>query len=76
MKEAISSAIDDIREDKTYLITHGYIVLCFLGIIVGALTIWTGDTAIGMGIVVTSLIGLETWTGWAEMMWRDYRRAH
>lgn len=69
------SVIEDIREDRTYIITYGYIVLCAVTVLVGVLSIALGEVLEGTFMIAIALVGIEIWTHWFSMWWARVRRA-
>ena len=63
------TVINDIREDRTYIITYGYVVLCVITMLVGLLSAVFGDVVGGAFMVAIALAGLESWTHWFSTWW-------
>jgi hypothetical protein len=59
-------AIDNIREDKTWCITYGYMVICVAAIINGGVLVYLGgerNAILGVGVGLMAIVGLVMWTG-------------
>jgi hypothetical protein len=70
----MSRVIENIRKDKTWILTYGYVAVCVFWMVLGAMVAFQGDVKIGLFMIAGAAAGVEMWTAWGEMKLRDLQQ--